>query len=280
MIAHTSILRAVAVVAVLGLTLTACDSGGGSNNNPNDVAPTLISSAAFDYDGDSFASTFAPPGEDEVSSFQGTNHTRAFATVFLVNTAVGIHLILPSALTSSAGQDTPHVENGTWIWENTTTILGRVIDMRLEGTAEGSSVDWRMYMSADNWGGQAYDDFLLYTATTQIGGQSGSWSLYYDIEDQGRTRVLDADYERSGSLHQLVFSIPETNPNEEARGDSVTYEADGSDRFFDHDVSGGNRVIEWDAVTKAGSITAFDYNGGEQACWDSNLDNVACTPTL
>ncbi|MDX1440744.1 MAG: hypothetical protein R3284_12665, partial [Rubricoccaceae bacterium] len=154
--------KALALVTVLGLALVACDSPNG-NGDPGDTPPTLITADAFDYDGESFPDASA-------AQAQGTNHSRAFLTVLIVNTAVGVHLILPAAATNAAGQDTPHVEDGTWIWERTVTVGNSVVDIRLEGTPSGSMVDWEMFITSDNFGGQAYDDFSLYTATTAIGG--------------------------------------------------------------------------------------------------------------
>ena len=139
-----------------------------------------------------------------------------------------------------------------------------------------------MYITSSNYGGQAYDNFVLYTATTQIGGLVGDWSLYYNIQGQDRTRLLDAHYEQTGAQHELTFSVPDTNPNQDAHGASVYYMAENSDRVVDYQEStpGQNHYIEWDAVTKAGSITAWNHNNGERACWDSNLDNTHCVPTI
>jgi len=73
---------------------------------------------------------------------------------------------------------------------------------------------------------------------------------------------------------RLTFSVPETNPHEEARGASVRYEADGTARLPDgyEPTPGRARLVEWDAATGAGSVTAWSYNDGGRACWDANLD--------
>lgn len=279
MFASKSFSRSLVAVCALGLGLAACDSS--SPDAITDTPPALISSNAFEFDDESFASTSAQQGQG-TSSVHGPHHSRAYLTVVLVDLAIGVHLIAPFKATGSAGQDTPHVENGTWIWENTTTIFNSVVDVRLEGTPSGSQVAWEMYITSDNLLGQTYDNFILYSATTQIGGQMSSWSLYYNIAGQGRTRVLDADYEQTGAQHELTFRIPDTNPNQGTHGASVDYMADGNVREFNYQepTPDQNHFIEWDAVTAAGSITAWDYNGGVQACWDSNLDDTPCVPTL
>ena len=174
------------------------------------------------------------------------------------------------------------MDGATWICENTVNVNGSNITFRLEGTPSGSNFDWEMFITVTNFRGEAYDDFGLYTATTQIGGQMGKWSLYYKIQGQ-RTRALDAVYdETSSTAREITFSIPDTNPNQEAHGASVYYMAEGSDRVVDYQepTPGQNRHIVWDAVTAAGSFTAWDYNNEERACWGSNLDNVSCVPTM
>lgn len=255
------------------LTLSACDSS--TTGSVTDTSPTLLPAAAFGMDVESFPNGSGP-------SVQGDNHNRAALTVGLVNLAVGIHLVIPAAATNAATQATPTVENGTWIWENTVPVNLQNVTFRLEGTPQGSEVDWQMILSSANIGGQLHENFVLYTATSALDGTSSTWSLYYNIEGQGRTRVLDADYDRTGAQHELTFSIPDTNPNEDAHGASVYYMAEGNTREFDYQepTLGQNHFIEWNAATFVGSITAWNYNNGDRACWDSSLNDVSCVPTL
>ena len=280
MFATRSFSLSLIAVCALGLVLAACDSTT-PETNPG-TPPALIASEAFSLSDTAFPDNNLVPGSDETNSVNGPHHTQAFFRVAIVSAAVGFHLLLPSAATGAATQVAPTVENGTWIWENTVNVNDSNVTFRLEGTPSGSSVDWQMFVSSGNFGGEAYDDFVLYTATTQINGQMGNWSLYYNIQGQ-RTRVLDAVYdETSSTARELTFSIPDTNPNQDAHGASVYYMADASGRVFDYQepTPGQNHLIEWDAVTAAGSITAWDYNNGDQACWDSNLDNTPCVPAL
>ena len=281
MFASRSFSGSLAAVCALGLVLAACDSGS-PDTSPPGTPPALITSQAFNLSDTAFPDNNLIPGSDETSSVHGPHHTRAFLRVAIVSAAVGFHLLLPSAATDAATQVTPTVENGTWIWENTVNVEGSNVTFRLEGTPSGSNIDWEMFITSSNFGGEAYDDFILYTATTQINGQMGNWSLYYNIQGQ-RTRVLDADYdETSSTARELTFSIPDTNPNQDAHGAEVFYMADGDARVFDYrePTPGQNHLIEWDAVTAAGSIMAWNYLDGERYCWDSNLDDTPCVPTL
>jgi hypothetical protein len=72
--------------------------------------------------------------------------------------------------------------------------------------------------------------------------------------------------------------VPETNPNPDARGSSVLYGRNGNARLFDwhQEPEDFDHLVEWNAATHVGSITASNYNGGVRACWDENLQNTEC----
>src|SRR5690606_16347802 len=169
------LLRLLPVLALLApLALTGCDDA--DPGDPNDgAAPPVIAPAAFAFD-QSF--DVDPNGR---SAF-GQNWFNAAGRVTIVSLAIGVHLIVPHAATEAATQVQPYVEDGTWIWENTVTHEGRTVTFRLEGTPEGTEIDWRMLISADDLGGADYDAFELYNGTTSLDGKSGTWRLYYDIE--------------------------------------------------------------------------------------------------
>lgn len=259
-------------VLTLGVLLAACDAADPNPPPPPPAAPSLPSAAAFDFD-----RSFPSSTGSQVQS--GPNHGNAAFRVGVVTLAVGIHLIVPSVATGAAGQVSPVIQNGTWVWENTVAVEQSSVTFRLEGTPDGNEVDWRMLISSPDLKGEVYDNFPLYTAATSFDGKTGTWSLNYRI-DGATTNVLNADYEEaSGAVHELTFSIPESNPNENARGSSVLYQAAGDARLFDwHEPTPGQtHLIEWDAVTRAGSIEAWNYNNGERACWDSGLNDVPCS---
>jgi len=251
----------VALVALAG-----CDT----NDSGDADAPAVLTPAAFTFDR-SF------PEDD--NAHIGQNFVEGAARVFFVSAAVGVHLVIPAAATDAATQVEPRVEHGTWIWENTVDHNGNDITFRLEGTPEGTQVDWRMLISADApIDGQHYDDFVLYTARTSLNGRTGEWHLFYKISGTS-TNVLDADFEVRGENNgEITFSVPETNPDPGARGASIEYGALGSARSFlwTEQEPSHTHLVEWDEQTHAGAITAWNYNGGVRACWDSSLNDVAC----
>ena len=61
-------------------------------------------------------------------------------------------------------------------------------------------------------------------------------------------------------------------------GDELAYLVDGTTRQISwYDASEDETaVIEWDALTRVGSIMVPGYNSGALSCWDGGLQNVAC----
>lgn len=265
---------ALALAAVL--SVTGCDSSGPDDGPGDGAAPPVLAPSAFWFDGS------LPGGTANAHGGAGEHFVQAAARVTIVSAAVGVHLLIPHAATAQATQVQPRVEAGTWIWENTIHPNGTAVTFRLEGTPEGQEVEWRMLISSANLGGEAYDAFELYDATTALDGRSGTWRLYYKI-DGARTHVLSAGFQAMSSAGgSVTFTVPPSNPNPAARGAEVAYSADGGARLFDYREAqeGRTHLVEWDAITHAGALTAWNYNGGNRACWDADLQNVACVPAL
>jgi hypothetical protein len=268
------LLPALALAGFFALPLAGCDTAG---PDPARNPPAVVARAAFDLSDAAF------PQAANLQGGVGPTFTNAALRVGVVSLAVGFHLLVPTVATSAAAQAEPFVESGTWIWENTVPINDTDVTFRLEGTPEGQRVDWRMIISTDEeLAGARYDGFVLYTGTTSLDGREGDWRLYYEI-DGARTHVLSADFRATSDADRtLTFSIPETNPNEEARGSTVTYTRDGDAREFDwhQEPEAFDHLVEWSASSHAGALTATNYNGGARACWDASLQDVPCVPAL
>lgn len=259
------------------LPLAACDSAG----SPDDTAdPAPPPASTFRLDG-SFPQALAPSGPD---ALVGQHFVQGAARVGIVSTVIGAWLALPAAVTDAATDADPVVVDGTWIWENTTPINGTTFTFRLEGTPAGTSVDWRMLISADRpVGGHTYDDFVLYTATTSLDGREGTWRLFIYDDAGVRTHVLSADFDvTSATVAEITYSIPASHPDPSIVGSSVRYAADGAERLFDwhQEPEDFDHLVEWNATTHVGSITATNYNAGARACWDARLDDAPCAPAL
>ncbi|MDX1421131.1 MAG: hypothetical protein R3181_14295 [Rubricoccaceae bacterium] len=262
-----------ALVLLAPLALVGCDDADPDPGIDPGSPPPVLAADAFAFDG-----TFPEEGGQGARGAFGQNWWNASLRVGIVSLGVGVHLIIPSAATAAAGQADPYVEDGTWVWESTFTVNTSDITYRLEATPDGTEIEWRMLISSDDLGSDGYDAFELYDATTALDGESGSWRLYYEIDGE-RTRVLEADFEVTGAdARELTFTIPETNPNEDARGSTVRYVSDGDERLFDwhQEPEDYDHLVEWNAETQVGAITATNYLDGGRYCWDEDLEDAPC----
>lgn len=259
--------RILMVVAVLALA--ACDT---NNATSEAEAPTLIPEAAFAFDADlgNTSSSRSASGNAGLNFFTGA------ARVGIVSLVVKANLILPAAMTGAATSVDPIVSDGVWVWSSTRPVNGTDATFRLEGTPDGSFIDWNLRVTTANPAtGDALDDFVLYTARTSLDGKTGTWRLYYRINGE-RTEVLSADYDVSGTAKELRFTVE--NDNDDNVGSTVLYQTEDGTNTFDwlqkpQDI---RTLVEWDEATGAGFIEADDYKGGERSCWNASGDDVAC----
>lgn len=246
--------------------------GGGCDSADNGEAadpPAVVPEEAFTMQTDLF-----DQGESKRTAV-GTHFTAAALRVWPVSVVINANLIIPAAVTGAALQEEPTIEEGTWIWSSTTMANGQEVSFTLSGTPDGSQVDWTMHITKTTASGT--EEFDLFTAETALDGSSGTWQLYYPIKGE-QTNVLNAEFTvTSESEKEITFRIPETAG--EHAGDSVRYEHDGDQRTFvwTQVAEGLEHRVTWNATTHAGSITATNYQEGEQACWDANLNNTSCT---
>ena len=238
-----------------------CDSTGLDSDAP----PTLIAQAAFDLDADTF------PENTARTSAAGANYANAAVRVGVVSAVVGANLALPLAATAEAARATPVVTDGVWTWDATADVFGTPVDLRLEASADGSDVTWRLISTRG--GDDPGDSFTYVTATTSTDGQRGTWRLFHPDE---AGPVLTASFDvRNLDDREITFAVPSGLDN---GGSSVRYATDGDVKTFDWDDQPENdrALIEWDARSKAGSIEADTYNGGVRACWNAALNDVTC----
>lgn len=255
--------------ALVGSTLIAgCDS----SNNDGGTPPAVLSARVFSLQTD----LFAPAAKDAQLK---SNFLAAAFRVWPVSVIIGANLIVPAAVTGAALEDTPEFIDGAWEWATTATVEGSDVEFALSARPSGSTIDWSMRISGtDPEGGETYDGFELYTATTTVGEQAGTWNLYYRIAGV-RANVLTADFDvnESDDTATVTYRVPATAA--EHAGDSVQYESDGDTRRFiwNQVAEALTHDVEWSAATGEGSIEATNYNGGVKGCWDASLEDVACS---
>lgn len=247
---------------------------GGCSNSTEEVdvsqAPDPIPTAAFTMDTQLFAS--APTGT-QVEHF--SNARLQYSDISL---AVTPFLLMAEAASNSLATLTPVADGGEFKWNTSVNSNGRNWNFILRADPGSSDINWRLFVTASSQPGEpVYDNFELFSATTDLTLQSGEWQVYYPISGQ-RQAVLSGEYVfRSGSDKEITFNIPTTTVFHP--GDQIVYTVTGNTRkfFWKEAGTGKQTTITWDATTKAGNIVSDRYNGGVKACWDTSLKNTTCT---
>lgn len=253
---------------VCAFVLVGCDTVDSSSGDES--APEVIPSEAFSLDLNMF-------GPQAGKSTQESSHYVAAAwRVSIATVITSTILYYPAVLTAAIQEVEPVVNNNTYIWAADTTVAGRTHGVELRARLNGGAIDWTMRVSGiDDETGRYLENFVLYEATTGVLSNSGSFDIYYP-KDGGSLKVMDGSYMvGNDETHTLQFSIPDNV--EDIGGAVAIYKHDGMQSSID--LTGGeglNHLIQWDEETGAGSLTADDYNNGEQACWDSEQQNVEC----
>lgn len=245
-------------VLALGALLVGCDSAAPEG------APDVIAPAAFSVDTEAFPQANA-------RAAAGPHFLNAAVRVGVVNTIIGLNLVLPAAATEAALSVDPVAgdDGETFVWETVVDVFDHDVEIRLLADASDARVNWTL--TTENLSAESEDGpFTYYTASTSFDGKEGSWRLFNPDVDGP---VLTADFE-ADETPEVTFAVPEGRPQ---AGASVTYETDGTVRTIDVAGADGDRaLIQWDAETRVGFIEADGYNGGQRACWDEDLANTDC----
>ncbi len=267
---HTlTIGRYLFIVAFSFITLTGCDS-----NSPEDSPPDLIPGEVFSLPVDLFSQSAGKAEQPSV------NFTAAALRVWPVSLIISANLIIPSLTTLQALNAEPVFQDGVWQWTSSVQSGQQSVQFQLTADRIAGGTNWSMKISATDFSGQELTDFELFTGHTSNNGETGSWQLFYPLNDLS-DNVLNAAYTfESPTQKSIVFSIPETS-SLGAGGDSIDYVENGEDRTFIW-LQGAENIthtIIWNSMTHVGSITATNFNGGVMGCWDATLDDIDCSPS-
>lgn len=258
--------NALTSTLLLSLTFAACSEAIGDGGTP----PTLPAAESMEFDLGFFGGTPGSAPAATPSRVAGTNWTAAALSVAVANLAVVIHTAIPIATWRAAVAQTPVFEDGQWHWRFSTVEKGQTYAGDLTAYFEGGDLIAEMRITATALG---IDDVLWYLGTAPVGGTTGMWEFFDPLAPS--TLVGTIDWSHPGTLVWTVSFTAESGANV---GDVLTYAVNGASRSVSFtDASAGTTVlIEWNATTSAGSITAPGFNGGAKACWDTTLANTTC----
>ncbi len=258
-------IRILASTALLALVVAAC-----SEATDVGTPPALPQAESMEFDFGFFDSSPAAVAASDPSRAAEANWFAAAAGVAVANLAVVIHTAIPVATWRAALAQQPTFEDGRWHWRFSTTENAQTYSGHLTGYVEEGDLIAEMRISATSLG---LDDVLWYVGTAPVGGTTGTWE-FYDPQSPS-TLVGMIDWAHPGTLAWTVSFMAMSGPDV---GDELTYDVNGAARSVSFaDASAATTVlIEWNATTNAGSVTAPSFNGGVRACWGATLANVTC----
>jgi hypothetical protein len=249
--------------------VAACDS---VEPSPEPQAPQVIPEAAFDMDLRLFDNG---PGKQGT---RGTNFLAAAIRVLVVNTGIYSVLHVPAQVTAWAQEVEPVWDGEAFVWAADTLVDGQKEGFSLTARPDGNAILWEMRVSGyDEHNDVRFEDFLLYDARTGLETNEGTFNIQYPTKE-GSLRVLEGAYEvvDEETDATIRFTIPTDVP--EVGGMKATYRQEGV--WFTLDFTEPDpthrHLMRWNVETNEGSIKAYDYNNGEEACWDAGLQNTDC----
>jgi len=214
----------------------------------------------------------APPAATASSPARvaGTHWAAAALSVGVANLAVVVHTAIPLATWRAARAQVPVFEDGQWHWRFMTNVNAQSFSGDLTGYVEENELIAEMRISST---ALALDDFLWYVGTAPVGGTTGTWEFFDPAAPS--TVVGSIAWSHPGTL---VWTVSFTAESGADAGDVLTYDVNGAARSvsFTDASAATTALVEWNATTHAGSITAPGFNGGVKACWDTTLANATC----
>ncbi len=258
-------------LSVAGLVLAGLAAAGWSCNSdsPRRDAPPLPPQSSMQMDLDLFSPHLPAPG-----LATGANFVQAAARVAAINTVVTFYLTPPALAFIVAHDQTPSRESdGSYTWIYTFRHGDQDYQIRLNGKWDGDAVDWTMNAVLPD---QA--PALWLTGRVSPGNQDGVW-LFHDFTRAGSPEVIQLDWAVTSDT-QATLSFEVVDPTFDNYRDTLTSVKAGDARsVLGYDASTETDWdVTWNAADHSGSLMVPDYNGGERACWDSGLNDVACPP--
>ena len=267
---------------------TSCDNSDEATDEANNLALPLYESMVIDF------SNFTDDSNTGKSTALVYDNKAPNGNWFFSRIVVGVwnstlftNLAVPVASFKSAFANTPeNLGDNIWQWTYSVDGFTSEYSARLTGEVTGEEVLWEMYITKIGIG--AFEEFLWFSGSSAMDGNSGFWLLNESAERP--EAMLRIDWERSndeiGSIRYTWVRELDEQENDDMFKDSYLEYGlqDGDlDAYFKAYAFDSNKQdfsdvrIEWSRTTFVGRVMAFDYFEDEEwHCWDSNGDDVQC----
>lgn len=217
-------------------------------------------------------------GFGESSSRADEAYAFAALNVGVWNLVLYLNLVVPVAAWHEVRTADPVWDEDleAWTWTKTFTNNTGSYTAQLQGSIDGSNVNWDMYVSQDG----GYQDFLWYEGTAALNITNGTWTLNKSPEDPEPYIGI----EWNNTVDSDVDDIKYTNiiPGAAGNGGYIHYGiTDDADYEVFYDIYGieEDRLIEilYNRETTAGKVRDDVRFGDEDFhCWDETKADVTC----
>lgn len=265
-----SFLFAIYLVAASLLMISCQDSTNSLNEQPPQLPPVESMNMDFSaFDEDTGANLTA-----ENESY--THFLNASIRAMVMKAVVNSNLAIPKALLNAAENVEPELtDDGEWTWSYSNDANGNSFEVELVATSgNNGTVLWQMYVTNS---ALDIDDVLFFEGDVETDGSAGSWTYYALFGEEAGSAVSQTTW-NAVSEDQIDLRLEVLTDRNNNLGDYIEYSFNSPVKIATYYNAGEDQTtkIEWNSESYEGYFIAPNYNNGEQACWDSNFQNVEC----
>lgn len=264
----------VLFLAATFLIISCQDSTSSLDEQPPQLPPSEsmnMDFSVFDENTNTTSSNLTADNESYSHFFNAA--IRAMVMEAIVNT----NLTIPKTLLKAAENVEPELtDNGEWTWSYTSDANNNNFEIRLVATSGSDDlVNWQMYVtnSALN-----IENALFFEGEVTEDGSTGNWTYYALFGEEAGSEVSQTNWsiESEDQVDLRLEVLTDRNGN---LGDYIEYSFNSPVKLATYYNADEDQTseIEWNIETIEGYIIAPNYNNGDQACWNSNFQDIECS---
>jgi hypothetical protein len=262
----------VMIIILMSVWIISCDN---SPTESKEEPPVMPPASSMQPD----LSLFTGGGAQSLGKAAGPQTKQHFAwavtSVAVINTAVLLHMAIPTYIFGRALMEEPALEtDGKFHWKFTPTYALVKYSADLAGWIDvpNTRTVWEIRVTQSKLN---LNEYLWYVGHGNLEASSGDWTFYDYTMPDALYPIIRIDWEDNSDTDKLLTftNIQDGGVNV---GDQLIYQADGdSARVQYMDASTGTSLkIAWDYTTTAGYIQAPNYHDGLPGRWDENHDDL------
>lgn len=263
------------ILLAVSLLLFSCQD---STNSLDEQPPQLPPAESMNMDFSVFDENTDATSANLTANNESYSHfLNAAIRAMVMKGVVNTNLAIPKTLLKAAENVEPELtDNGEWTWSYTSDANNTNFEIRLVATSSSDGlVNWQMYVTNSELN---IENSLFFEGEVTEDGSTGNWTYYALLGDEAGSEVSQTTWsiESEEQVDLRLEVLTDRNGN---TGDYIEYSFNSPVKLATYYNAGEDQTteIEWNSETFEGSIIAPNYNNGEQACWNSNFQNIECS---